>query len=45
MAVVGYDMNTDPSGATTDTVLSLVEAAAEAAGGVPRPETVGGGGG
>jgi hypothetical protein len=45
MAVVGYDMNADPSGATTDTVLSLVEAAAEAAGGVPRPETVGGGGG
>lgn len=45
MAVVGYDMNADPTGATTDSVLSLVEAAAEAAGGVPRPETVGGGGG
>jgi arginase family enzyme len=45
VSVVGYDMNEDPSGATTGTVLSLVEAAAEAAGGVPRPETVGGGGG
>ena len=45
VAVVGYDLNDDPSGATTGTVLSLVEAAAEAAGGVPRPETVGGGGG
>jgi len=41
VAVVGYDMNADQSGTTTETVLALVEGAARAAGGVPRPETVG----
>ena len=41
VAIVGYDFNADASAVTTETVLSLVEAAAEAAGGVPRPETVG----
>lgn len=45
VAIVGYDMNADASGATTDAVLALVEAAARAAGGVPRPETVGEAGG
>lgn len=39
VAVVGYDLNQDASGATTATVLELVEAAARSAGGVPRPET------
>lgn len=39
VAVVGYDLNRDESGVTTETVLELVEAAARAAGGVPRPET------
>ena len=39
VAIVGYDMNADDSGATTGAVLALVEAAARAAGGVPRPET------
>ena len=34
-------MNADDSGATTGAVLALIEAAARAAGGVPRPETVG----
>jgi arginase family enzyme len=45
VAIVGYDMNADASGATTEAVLALVEAAARAAGGVPRPETVGEAGG
>ncbi|HET6362557.1 MAG TPA: arginase family protein [Gemmatimonadota bacterium] len=45
VAIVGYDMNADPSGVTTESVLALVEAAARAAGGVPRPETVGEAGG
>lgn len=45
VAVVGYDMNADETGATTGSVLTLVEAAARAAGGVPRPETVGDAGG
>jgi hypothetical protein len=45
VAISGYDMNDDESGVTTGTVLALIEAAAETAGGVPRPETVGGGGG
>jgi arginase family enzyme len=45
VAIVGYDMNADDSGATTGAVLALVEAAARAAGGVPRPETVGEAGG
>lgn len=45
VAVVGYDMNADETGATTGSVLALVEAAALAAGGVPRPETVGEAGG
>lgn len=45
VAIVGYDMNADESGATTGAVLALVEAAARAAGGVPRPETVGEAGG
>ena len=45
VAVVGYDLNGDESGATTQTVLDLVETAAKAAGGVPRPETVGEAGG
>ena len=45
VAVVGYDMNADDSPATTGAVLALVEAAARAAGGVPRPETVGEAGG
>jgi hypothetical protein len=45
VAIVGYDMNADASGATTAGVLSLAEAAARAAGGVPRPETVGEAGG
>jgi hypothetical protein len=45
VAIVGYDMNADESGATTEGVLALVEAAARAAGGVPRPETVGEAGG
>jgi hypothetical protein len=45
VAIVGYDMNADASGATTGAVLALVEAAARAAGGVPRPETVGEAGG
>ena len=45
LAIVGYDMNADVSGATTGAVLALVEAAARAAGGVPRPETVGEAGG
>jgi len=45
VAIVGYDMNPDASGSTTETVLALVEAAARAAGGVPRPETVGEAGG
>jgi hypothetical protein len=45
VAIVGYDMNADASGATTAAVLALVEAAARAAGGVPRPETVGEAGG
>jgi len=40
VAIVGYDMNADASGATTEAVLALVEGAARAAGGVPRPETV-----
>lgn len=40
VALVGYDMNADESGTTTETVLALVEGAARAAGGVPRPETV-----
>jgi hypothetical protein len=40
VAIVGFDMNADDSGATTGAVLALVEAAARAAGGVPRPETV-----
>jgi arginase family enzyme len=39
VSVAGYDMNRDESGATTRTVLEIVEAAARAAGGVPRPET------
>lgn len=39
VAVVGYDLNRDESGMTAGTVLELVEAAARAAGGVPRPET------
>jgi hypothetical protein len=39
VSVAGYDLNKDESGATTRTVLELVEAAARAAGGVPRPET------
>jgi hypothetical protein len=37
---VGYDLNADSSGLTTGAVLTLVEAAARVAGGVPRPETV-----
>lgn len=45
VAIVGYDMNADDSGATTGAVFALVEAAARAAGGVPRPETVGEAGG
>ncbi len=45
VAIVGYDMNADDTGATTGAVLALVEAAARAAGGVPRPETVGEAGG
>ena len=45
MAVVGYDLNRDASGVTTATVLELVEAAARAAGGMPRPETAAGAGG
>lgn len=45
VAIAGYDMNDDESGATTGTVLALVEATAEAAGGVSRPETVGEAGG
>lgn len=45
VGISGYDMNDDESGVTTGTVLALIEAAAETAGGVPRPETVGGGGG
>jgi arginase family enzyme len=45
VAIVGYDMNADDSGATTGAVLALIEAAARAAGGVPRPETVGEAGG
>ena len=45
VAIVGYDMNADDTGATTGAVLALVEAAARAAGGGPRPETVGEGGG
>lgn len=45
VAIAGYDLNDDESGITTGTVLALVEATAEAAGGVPRPETVRGGGG
>ncbi|HEY7472503.1 MAG TPA: arginase family protein [Gemmatimonadota bacterium] len=40
VAVVGYDLNADSSGLTTGAVLTLVEAAARVAGGVPRPETV-----
>lgn len=39
VSVAGYDLNADESGTTTGTVLELVEAAARAAGGVPRPET------
>jgi arginase family enzyme len=39
VSVAGYDLNKDESGTTTRTVLELVEAAARAAGGVPRPET------
>ena len=45
VAIVGYDMNADDSGATTGAILALVEAAVRAAGGVPRPETVGEAGG
>lgn len=45
VAIVGYDMNADDSGATTGAVLALTEAATRAAGGVPRPETVGEAGG
>lgn len=45
VGIAGYDLNEDESGATTGTVLALVEAAAEAAGGVPRPEPVGEAGG
>ena len=45
MTVVGYDLNRDESGVTTRTVLELVESAARAAGGVPRPETAGEAGG
>lgn len=45
VAIVGYDMNADASGATTAAALTLAEAAARAAGGVPRPETVGEAGG
>lgn len=44
-AVVGYDLNADPTTATLETVLGVIEAAAKAAGGVPRPETVGEAGG
>jgi arginase family enzyme len=40
VGIVGYDMNADDTGITTGAVLALVEAAARAAGGVPRPETV-----
>ena len=45
VAIVGYDLNADASGATLATLLGLIEAAAGAAGGVPRPETVGEAGG
>jgi arginase family enzyme len=45
VSIVGYDMNADETGATTGAVLALAEAAARAAGGVPRPETVGEAGG
>lgn len=41
VTVVGYDLNRDQAGVTTSTVLELVESAARAAGGVPRPETGG----
>ena len=42
VSVVGYDLNRDGVEWTTRTVLELVESAARAAGGVPRPETGGG---
>lgn len=45
LTVAGYDLNADPSGVTLGTLLGLIETAAEAAGGVPRPETVGEAGG
>lgn len=45
VAIVGYDLNADTSGATLATLLGIIEAAAGAAGGVPRPETVGEAGG
>lgn len=39
LGIVGYDLNADPGGTTLTTLCGLVEAAARAAGGVPRPET------
>lgn len=41
VSVVGYDLNRDEAGVTIRTVLELVESAARAAGGIPRPETAG----
>jgi arginase family enzyme len=39
LGIVGYDLNDDPGDTTLTTLCGLVEAAARAAGGVPRPET------